>query len=174
MSQGSPVALTTAVSALLVSVTACGASLGSGPQACTEIGAVAGISLTVASSYAPEVEAVELEACWEGTCRPIAVELHPGHDIVDLGCDSALPEGSCSATATPNGTLSGFAEVQDLPEAEVQTVATVTHPDGSESATAPLTAAARMVYPNGEQCPGAAPQLGLTLDRSGLHPTERG
>ncbi|WP_043847661.1 hypothetical protein [Crystallibacter crystallopoietes] len=170
MSHRSPVALTTAVSALLVSLTACGASLGSGPQACTEIGAVAGISLTVASSFAPEVEAVELEACWEGTCRPVAVELYPGEDMVDLGCDSALPEGSCSATATPNGTLTGFTEVRGLPEADVESVATVTHPDGSETTTAPLTAAARMVYPNGEQCPGAAPQLGLLLDGTGLHP----
>jgi hypothetical protein len=166
-----PAILTTAVPALLVAVTACGASLGSGGHACTEIGAAPGVSLTVARDFAPEVKAAKLELCWEGTCRRSAVDLYPGNDSVDLGCDAKTPEGSCSAASTPNGTLTGFVPVPRLPEGPVRAAATITHQDGTETETEPLAAVTRMTYPNGEQCPGAAPQLGLTLDRGGLHPS---
>ncbi len=166
-----PAILTTAAPALLVAVTACGASLGSGGRACTEIGAAPGVSLTVARDFAPEVKAATVEICWEDACRRSAVDLSPGHDTVDLGCDAAAPEGSCSATSTPNGTLTGFAPVPLLPEGPVQATATITHQDGTQTETRPLETVTRTVYPNGERCPGAAPQLGLTLDRAGLHPS---
>ncbi|WP_264796234.1 hypothetical protein [Arthrobacter mangrovi] len=168
-----PAMLTTAVPVLLAAVTACGASLGSGGRACTEIGAAPGVSLTVAREFVPEVKAATLEICWQGTCRRSAVDLYPGQDTVDLGCDTAAPEGSCSATSTPNGTLTGFAAVPQLPEGQVRAAATITRLDGTETETGALETATRMVYPNGEQCPGAVPQLGLTLDHAGLHPSRR-
>lgn len=168
-----PAMLTTALPVLLVAVTACGASLGSGGRACTEIGAAPGVSLTVAREFVPEVRAATLEICWQGTCRRSAVDLYPGHDTVDLGCDTATPEGNCSAASTPNGTLTGFAAVPLLPEGPVRAAATITRQDGTETETKALETATRMVYPNGEQCPGAVPQLGLTLDHAGLHPSRR-
>jgi hypothetical protein len=166
----SPAVLTTAVPALLVALTACGASLRSGDHACTEIGAAPGVSLTVDREFAPQVKGAALEICWQGTCRQSAVDLYPGRDSVDLGCATDTSEGSCTATSTPNGTLTGFMPVPQLPQGPVQAVATITHADGTERESEPLNARARMVYPNGGQCPGAGPQLGLTLDRAGLHP----
>lgn len=160
---------TTAVAALLVLVTGCGASTGSGGYACTEIGAVSGIGLTVDQELADKVRDVELQICWDGTCEPAPLELHPGERMVDLGCGSEQPDAVCSATSTPDGTLTGFAQLDSLPAGEVQVRAHTTRHDGSRVETEPLSVATETVFPNGEDCPGEAQQLALILDASGLH-----
>ena len=85
------------------------------PQACTEIGSVSGVSVTVLAPYAAQVDGVRLEVCWAGQCQEREVELAPGSDTVDQGCSGPDPEDICSATAVPNGTLVGFVEVPGLP-----------------------------------------------------------
>lgn len=131
------------------------------PVACTEIGASPGISITVAQSMTGAIEDPKLEICHD-ECRTYELELHPGSDTVDLGCDSTEPEGSCSASMRPNGTLVGFVVVDQLTSGEV----TVNLLSGSERYS--TTGAPELVYPNGAGCPGEALQLSLTLDDGAL------
>ena len=161
---------TTAVAALLVLVTGCGASTGSGGHACTEIGAVSGVGLTVEHGLADDVREAEIQVCWDGTCERVPLDLRPGQRTIDLGCESDQPEAVCSATSTPDGTLTGFAQLDSLPPGEVQVRAYTTRQNGTRVETEPLSIATETVFPNGEECPGEAQQLALTLDLSGLHP----
>jgi hypothetical protein len=79
--------------------------------ACTEIGAPTGVAVTVEKAIATQIEAVLLTVCWDGNCSDHDVELSPGNDTIDQGCDGTDPDSVCSATAVPNGTKVGFAEV---------------------------------------------------------------
>lgn len=140
--------------------TACAGS-GAGPPACTEIGASPGVSITVGESMADSIEDPKLEVCDDG-CRTYDLELQPGTDAVDLGCDSPEPGGSCSASMGPNGTLVGFVVDDQLTSREVA----VSLLSGSERYS--TTGTPELVYPNGRDCPGEALQLSLTLDDGAL------
>jgi hypothetical protein len=144
----------------VVLCTACAGS-GAGPLACTEIGASSGISITVAKSMAGSIEDPKLEIC-DGGCRAYELELQPGSETVDLGCDTTELEGSCSASMRPNGTLVGFVVDDRLTTGEVS----VTLLSGSERYS--TTGTPELVYPNGRGCPGEALQLSLTLDDGAL------
>lgn len=144
----------------VVLCTAC-AGGSAGPPACTEIGASPGISVLVAEAMARSIEDPALEVCID-ECRTYALDLHPGSDTVDLGCDSAEPEGTCSASMRPNGTLVGFVPVEEITAGEV----TVTVLTGGERYS--TTGEPEMVYPNGRSCPGEALQLAVTLDDGAL------
>lgn len=145
----------TPVLACVVFCTAC-AGGGAGPVACTEIGASSGISITVGESMANTLADPTLEIC-DDACRTYELDLRPGSETVDLGCDSTEPEGTCSASVRPNGTLVGF--VVDQLTAEEVTVAVL-----SEGERYSTTGTPEWVYPNGRNCPGEALQLSLTLD----------
>ena len=81
--------VTAAVGAVLsVGCTAAGVS----PQACTEIGSPAGVSVTVV----------------------------PGSTTVGETCDSADPDASCSASSSPDGTMVGFVDVPSLAIGDVR------------------------------------------------------
>jgi hypothetical protein len=153
---------------LLVLVTGCGASTGSEGHACTEIGAVSGVGLTVEQELADEVREAEIQVCWDGTCERLPLDLHPGERMIDLGCESDQPDAVCSATSTPDGTLTGFAQLDTLPAGEVQVRVYTTRQDGMQVETDRLSVATETVFPNGEECPGEAQQLALTLGPSGL------
>ena len=87
---------TTAVAALLVLVTGCGASTGSDGHACTEIGAVSGVGLTVEQELADDIRDADMQVCWDGTCEKIPLDLHPGQRTTDLAIQGEL--GRCSGT----------------------------------------------------------------------------
>jgi hypothetical protein len=159
---------TTAVAAFLVLATGCGASTGSEGHACTEIGAVSGVGLTVGQELADDVRGAEIQVCWDGTCERFPLDLQPGERMVDLGCESDEPDAVCSATSTPDGTLTGFAQLDSLPAGEVQVRVYTTRQGGTQVETEPLSVATETVFPNGEDCPGEAQQAALTLDPSGL------
>ncbi|MCG2624249.1 hypothetical protein LVY72_20370 [Arthrobacter sp. I2-34] len=153
---------------------ACGQPAGSG-LACTEIAALRGLSLTVAADTAAAVRGVRLEVCQQGSCTAADPELVPGSTTSGGDCPpasggSADPDQACSATARPDGTLTGFAALPALAAGAVEVRAVVIGRDGSRRRLEPLAAEARLVYPNGPQCPGAEPQLALVLDTAGLHP----
>ncbi|WP_159616342.1 hypothetical protein [Arthrobacter zhaoguopingii] len=139
----------------------CGAPFGAG---CTAVGAVDGVSTTVAADSVRGVAALELEICREGRCTKADVALSAGTVSVDQGCDD---DGICAASASPDGTLVGFAPL-DLSAGEVEIRATATGRDGQTRVLAPVRATAEVVRPNGPQCPGEAHQLALTLDSEGL------
>lgn len=138
------------------------------PRACTAIGSPSGIGVTIAADAADEVTGLELTACWDDTCRDAEVDLQPGSDSVDQGCDSDGPDAACSAKAVPNGTLVGFANVQDLP-AESITVQAVVIKNGKEQPPLDATVTAEVTYPNGDHCPAGGNQAKIMIDASGIN-----
>ncbi|WP_051479030.1 hypothetical protein [Arthrobacter sp. H5] len=147
-----------ASTALLV---ACGADYGFLGRACTEMGALHGFSLTIAKEMTPDITDPVLEVC-DSTCRTLPIELTEGSDTVEQGCTGDNPEDSCSAISVPNGTLVASINDPTLTTAEV----TLTLTNGSTEYT--LTATPEMVYPNGQDCPAAGPQLSLLLAQDRL------
>lgn len=148
---------------VLTGVVLCTACVGggTGPLACTEIGAEPGISVTVAENMADAIQDPVLEVCID-ECRTYDLELRPGSETVDLGCDSTEPAGSCSASVRPDGTLVGFVSVDELAAEEVG-VTVISGGKYYRTAATP-----EVVYPNGPDCPGQALQLSLTLDDGAL------
>lgn len=147
----------------VTAVVLCSACAGSGvaPLACTEIGASPGISITVTEGMADSMKDPALEICDDG-CRTYELDLRPGSDTVDLGCDSTAPDGSCSASMRPNGTLVGFVPVDRFTGGQIEVTLQTGEEQYSTSGTPVL------VYPNGPDCPGEALQLSLTLDDGAL------
>ena len=151
-----------AVAGLLLLV-GCGAP----PEPCTEIGSVSGVSVTVLAPYAARVDSVRLRVCWAGQCQDRDVELSPGSDTVDQGCSGSDPDDTCSATAVPNGTLVGFAELPGLPAGPISVAATLTV-DGRRVPVAEVTRTAETTYPNGPQCGAGGNQAAIEIDRTGI------
>lgn len=134
------------------------------PVACPAIGHVAGVSLTVAADYADQVAALRLKACQDGICTEKDLILNPGATSVDQGC---TPDGVCSATSSPDGTLQGFLELPALTENPLEATVGGTSPAGTALPVRTLTFTPHGDYPYGEQC-GRFISAALTLDGEGL------
>lgn len=132
--------------------------------ACPAIGHVAGVSLTVSASYADDVGLLRLKACQDGTCTDKELVLHPGAVAVDQGCS---PDGTCSATSSPDGTLQGFLEMPALTESPLAATVSGTSPAGAALPEQTLTFTPKGDYPYGEQC-GRVVSAGIVLDSVGL------
>jgi hypothetical protein len=92
------------------------------------------------------------------------VVLHPGATAVDQGCS---PEGMCSATSSPDGTLVGFLELPSLSENPLEATLSGMSPAGTALPVRTLTFTPKGDYPYGEQC-GRVISAGLILDGGGL------
>jgi hypothetical protein len=135
---------------------------------CPAIAQAPVVALTVAASYAPSVKAIHLKACQDGTCREADLELMPGSTAVDLGCEpSAGPDGACSTTSSPDGTLTGMLMMDVLTESRIDATATGTSPAGAPLPERTLSFLPRAEYPFGEQC-GKFVTAGVLLDADGL------
>ncbi|WP_159704474.1 hypothetical protein [Arthrobacter sp. 18067] len=132
--------------------------------ACPAIGHVAGVSLTVSASYAKDVGSLRLKSCLDGECTDKELVLHPGSVAVDQGCS---PEGVCSATSSPDGTLQGFLEMPSISESAIEATVSGTSPAGIALPVRTLTFTPKGDYPYGEQC-GRVISAGLVLDADGL------
>lgn len=127
--------------------------------ACTEIGAQSGVSVSVAGGLATVTESLAVAVCLDDGCSTAEVDLQPGSSTT---LETCTPDGVCSATATPDGTLVGFATVE-LPEEEVDADVTLRRSDGTTSVHT-FTLTPTTVYPNGKRCGGGAVQGSLVLD----------
>jgi hypothetical protein len=132
--------------------------------ACPAIGHIAGVSLTASASYAKDVGSLRLKACQDGVCTDKELVLHPGSTAVDQGCS---PEGVCSATSSPDGTLQGFLEMPALSESPIEATVSGTSPAGTALPIRTLSFAPRGSYPYGEQC-GLVISAAVVLDAAGL------
>jgi hypothetical protein len=135
--------------------------------ACTEIGSVSGVSVTVLAPYASQVDDLGVEVCWAGQCQEREVELSPGSDTVDQGCSGSDPEDTCSATAVPNDTKVGFVEVPGLPAGPITIAGTLTA-DGRRVQLSEVSRTAETTYPNGPQCGAGGNQAAIEIDKSGI------
>ena len=137
--------------------------------ACPAIGQAPVVSFTVDRAYAPSVKTVHLKACQDGRCKEADLELVPGSIAVDQGCEpgSSGGDGVCSATASPDGTLTGMLMMETLTANRIEVTAT-----GTDTAGHPLPARTaaftpRVAHPFGEQC-GSFVTAGVVLDAAGL------
>jgi hypothetical protein len=141
----------------------------SGPElACTMIAAPSGVGVTVAKDIAAEVTSVRLTVCHNGDCQDHAVELSPGSISVDQGCSGTDPDSACSATAVPDGTKAGFADVPGLPAGPITISATLTRSNKRTPLKA-VEVTSKTVYPNGPLCGGEGNQARVTISADGLH-----
>jgi hypothetical protein len=136
---------------------------------CPAIAPAPVVALTVPAEYVPNVKAVHLKACQDGTCREADLELFPGSTAVDQGCEpvSNGPDGVCSATSSPDGTLTGMLMLDVLTESPIDVTARATSADGSPLPERKLSFTPRADYPYGEQC-GKFITAGVVLDANGL------
>ncbi len=157
-----------AIAALLLPPVLVGLTGCSAPEiACTQIGAPSGVSVTVDAEIARDVISLEASACWGGKCTTAPVELSPGYDTIDQGCDGTEPDAACSASASPNGTLTGFLDVAELPAEQITVRATAQLSDRKRS-FADASVTPETVYPNGPNCPGAGNQVKITISDAGI------
>jgi hypothetical protein len=159
--------LASAVLALLAA-SGCTAS----ERACTMIGSVSGVAITVDQTVAADVDRLSLRVCWQPdsarpTCQNTVVELTPGFDSVDQGCGPGGPDAVCSATAAPDGTQVGFVELGDLPSGPI-TVSGAATMAGQRRALAAVELTASPTYPNGPDCGVGGTQATVTLGSEGL------
>ena len=150
----------------------CTALLATGCQpqaACPAIAQAPVVALTVAREYAASVKTIRLKACQDGNCTEADLELFPGSTTVDQGCEPG-PDGSdrpCSATATPDGTLTGMLMLDPLTDSPIEVTAGGTGAGGLPLPVRTLTFTPRVAYPYGEQC-GRFISAGVLLDADGL------
>jgi hypothetical protein len=131
---------------------------------CPAIGQASVVSVTIPVSYVPRVGTLRLRSCQDGACKEDSVELRPGAVSVDQGCS---PDGVCSATASPDGTLVGMLFLDSLTEAPMTVTATGTSPDGQALPVRMLEFRPRGAFPYGEQC-GRFVSASVVLDAGGL------
>ncbi len=156
-------AVPVALSAVLAVLAGCAAP----ERACTMIAALSGVSVRVDPSLAPDVASLRLTVCWADRCVTRPVELAPGSDTVDGGCTGPDPDDSCSASATPNGSMVGFLEVTELAAGPVRVSATAMV-SGRARRFPEVTVTAAVVYPNGPDCGGSGTQAEVMVSANGL------
>lgn len=137
-------------------------------QACPAIGQAPVVSLTVDAGYAPSVQSIHLKACQDGNCKDEDLDLRPGSATIDQGCEpNAGPDGVCSATVSPDGTLVGTLMLDTLTESPIEATLSGTTPNGAPLPERSLTFTPQSDYPFGQQC-GKFLFASLVLDAEGL------
>ena len=137
--------------------------------ACPAIAQAPVVALTVAREYAGSVKTLRLKACQDGQCAEAELELFPGSTPVDQGCEPGPGGGDrpCSATSSPDGTLTGMLLLDPLTESPIEATSSGTGPDGLPLPVRSVTFTPRVAYPYGEQC-GRFISAGVFLDADGL------
>ena len=153
----------TAAAFLLLALAGCT----SPSPACTEIGSPSGIRVVVVDDLAGHLTRLGLDVCSDGKCRTVPVELTPGMTTRADDCPMASDDSSCSATAVPDGTLVGFAAIDELTAGHTSVGATATIA-GKQRTFGPITLDVTTTYPNGQACPAGGNQGSLEVRRTGL------
>ena len=126
------------------------------------------MSLTVAAEYVGAVRTVRLKACQAGRCSEAALDLVPGSSAVDLGCEPGSGDDRpCSATSSPDGTLTGMLLLERLTADSITATASGTDTNGQPLPVRTTTFTPRVTYPFGEQCARFI-TANLVLDAGGL------
>ena len=136
-------------------------------RGCTLIGSPSGIAVTVDRAVAAQLRNLQLRICWGGHCEVRAVALDPGTDSVDRGCSGSDPDSACSATAVPNGSLVGFADIAQLPIGKITVSATATL-SGKRHRYPSIDRTAVQTFPNGPDCGAGGNQLHIVVGAGNL------
>ncbi|CAI3791062.1 hypothetical protein [Pseudarthrobacter sp. MM222] len=136
--------------------------------ACPAIAPAPVVALTVARDYAATVKTIRLRACQEGRCVESELELFPGSTTVDQGCEPGPgSDRACSATSSPDGTLTGMLMFDRLTESRIDATSSGIDVSGLPLPVRTVTFTPRVAYPYGQQC-GRFISAGLILDAAGL------
>ncbi|MEV0306962.1 hypothetical protein [Nonomuraea fuscirosea] len=130
---------------------------------CTLIGAAAGVSVHVREPLAARTESVELDVCWDGSCRQARATLHPSSRPGQETCSG----DTCAVQAVPTGDKNGFGDVQGLPERPVRVRLTLRGGGSEPVLERTIEVTPRGLYPNGPDCGKAGPQAVLTVAGDG-------
>ncbi|MEU8395647.1 hypothetical protein AB0C28_10700 [Nonomuraea sp. NPDC048892] len=130
---------------------------------CTLIGARVGLSVHVRAPLAARAESVEMDVCWDGSCRQARTPLHPSSRPGQETCSG----DTCAAPAVPTGDENGFGEVQGLPERPVRVRLTLRGAGTEPVLERTIEVTPRGVFPNGPDCGKAGPQAVLTVEGDG-------
>ena len=155
-------------SALVLLIATATGCAGSTPpvRACTEIGSPAGLSVTVVREVAIDRPQLTLRIC-QSECHSRDVRLEAGSTTVGETCQSDDPDGSCSASTSPDGSLVGFVDVASLTVGEVRVSGQLRTVSASRELDE-VTVSATATYPNGQDCPAGGPQAAVRVTASGL------
>ncbi|MFC8039832.1 hypothetical protein ACFUOZ_10805 [Paenarthrobacter sp. NPDC057355] len=134
------------------------------PVACPAIGHIAAVSLTVTADYVNQVGSLRLKACQDAACTEKDLMLNPGAVTSDEKC---TPDGVCSATSSPDGTLQGFVELPSLSESPMEVTVSGVSKTGAALPVRTVSFTPRGSYPYGEKC-GRVISAGVVLDTEGL------
>jgi hypothetical protein len=141
-------------------------------MACPAIAPAPVVALTVARDYAGTVKTIRLRACQDGRCAESELELFPGSTTVDQGCEpNRGGDGVCSATSSPDGTLTGMLMFDRLTESPIDATSSGMDVSGLPLPVRTVTFLPRVAYPYGQQC-GRFISAGLILDAAGLRQAE--
>ncbi|OFI39363.1 hypothetical protein BIU82_14870 [Arthrobacter sp. SW1] len=146
------------------------ALLGSGCQPesapCPAIAPAPVVGLTVAEDYVPTVQSVHLRACQDGKCKEADLELRPGSRAVPQACSTG-PDGTCSATMSPDGTIYGMLDMGVLTASPISAKVTGTASSGRPLPVGTLEFTPKSLKPFSEKC-GTIIAANLILDATGL------
>lgn len=139
---------------------------------CTEIGAPAGVGVNIEATIAQHVtNDATLRVSWGSTNIEAELTLAPSTDAVDQGCSGENESSVCSATASPTGGKTGFADVPQLPAEPVDVTLVLTELDGEPRVLDQVQLTPAATYPNGPNCPVGGNQAQLRVDATGeVHP----
>ena len=155
----------TGVAACALLSVGCSAT-GVSSHACTEMGSPAGVTVTVSREAVVSGLELTLRIC-QDACVERRVDLVPGSITVGETCSPDGPDGSCSASSSPDGTMVGFVDLATLTAGPVRIGGQLrAGADSTELAEISTTAAA--TYPNGRDCPAGGPQAAVRVTGSGL------
>ncbi len=143
-----------------VALTGCGLAE---PRTCTGIGTPVGVGVTVEPPLAAEAREVAMEVCWDGACRKPRLELFPDTRAGQQTCAG----DTCSVTAVPLASKSGFGDVAGLPKRPVEVRLTLygARREKLLDTTAQVTPKGR--FPNGPGCGEGGPNARILVQGTG-------
>lgn len=141
---------------------------------CTEMGAPAGISVTIEAEVAQGIsDEVSLEVSWASSTEPQLIELslYAETEAVDEGCVTQDTDdgdlGICSATMRETAGKVGFADIPELPATSVTVATKLTDLNGEPLLVETVTVTPTETFPNGPECPAGGVQASITIDAHG-------
>lgn len=135
-------------------------------RGCTEIGSPAGVAVTVERDVVTPDLQLTLRIC-QDACVDRRVDLLPGSTTVGETCSSDDSDGSCSASSSPDGTLTGFVDLATLAVGAARVSGDLRTGAGRTSLTE-ITVPVAATYPNGADCPAGGPQASVRVTGAGL------
>ncbi|MFD0899904.1 hypothetical protein [Actinomadura sediminis] len=133
------------------------------PVACPAIGSPPGVSVDVRPPDAERAASASLRVCWDGACTTSEVALRPSAAAVPMGCGGDGPDAVCGASASPDGGMTGFAQVEGLPEAPVEVEFALLDDGGDAVLARRVRATPEATRPGGPECGEGGPQARLVV-----------